>query len=44
MPLIDLVIHADRNVLQKEAEKKLKNKRFCIESQKCGTSNLRLYQ
>jgi len=29
--LIDLAIHADRNVVQKEVEKKLKYKTLCIE-------------
>jgi len=28
--LIDVAIHADRNVVQKEAEKKLKYKSLCI--------------
>jgi len=32
--LIDVVIPADRNVVQKEAEKKLKYKSFCIEIQR----------
>jgi len=30
--LIDVAIHADRNVVQKEAEKKLKCKSLCIET------------
>jgi len=29
--LIDVAIHADRNVMQKEVEKKLKYKSLCIE-------------
>jgi len=32
--LIDVAIPADRNVVQKEAEKKLKYKSFCIEIQR----------
>ena len=32
--LIDVAIPADRNVVQKEAEKKLKYKRLCIEIQR----------
>ena len=32
--LIDVAISADRNVVQKEAEKKLKYKSFCIEIQR----------
>ena len=31
--LIDVAIPADRNVMQKEAEKKLKHKSSCIEIQ-----------
>ena len=31
--LIDVAIPADRNVVQKEAEKKFKNKSLCIEMQ-----------
>jgi len=41
---IDVAIPADRNVVKKEAEKKLKYKSLCIEIQRCGTSNVRLYQ
>ena len=33
-PLIDVAIPADRNVVQKEAEKKLKYKSLCIEIQR----------
>jgi hypothetical protein len=32
--LIDMAIPADRNVVQKEAEKKLKYKSLCIEIQR----------
>jgi len=32
--LIDVATHADRNVVQKGAEKKLKYKSFCIEIQR----------
>jgi hypothetical protein len=37
--LIDVAIPADRNVVQREAEKKLKYKSLCIEKQ--GMSNLK---
>jgi hypothetical protein len=32
--LMDVAVPADRNVVQKEAEKKLKYKRLCIEIQR----------
>jgi len=32
--LVDVAIPADRNVVQKEAEKKLKYKSFCVEVQR----------
>ena len=35
--LIDVAIPADRNVVQKEAEKKLKYNSLCIEMQRMGT-------
>ena len=35
--LTDVAIPADRNVVQKEAEKKLKYKSLCTEIQQCGT-------
>ena len=35
--LVDVAIPANRNVVQKEEEKKLKYKRLCIEKQQCGT-------
>jgi hypothetical protein len=35
--LINVAIPAGRNVVQKEAEKKLKYKSLCIENNECGT-------
>ena len=35
--LIDVAIPADRNVVQKEAEKKLKYKSLCVQINECGT-------
>jgi hypothetical protein len=35
--LIDVEIPSDKNVIQKEAEKKLKYKNLSMEIQKCGT-------
>jgi hypothetical protein len=35
--LIDVAIPSDKNVIQKEAEKKLKYKNLSIEFRECGT-------
>jgi len=42
--LIDVAIPADRNVVQKEAEKKLKYKSLCIEIERMWNLKCRLYQ
>jgi len=42
--LIDVAILADRNVVQNEAEKKLKYKSLCVQIQRMWNLNVRLYQ
>jgi hypothetical protein len=44
MQLIDVAIPADRNVVQKEEEKKLKYNSLGTEIQRMWTLNVRLYQ